>query len=212
MELCSIHYLKMESVGHKSWLSTWTGWAMRPLIWEETNSGVAEVLSSGGQSDPRTSISHTLRKSDLSERMTKSHCWKTPRTKCHAVCYKLHSRHRRWLDQTKLKISGLNWKLYMWKKGNSAHDTEHTMSTVRHGGGSIIRWGCSVRDDGNMNAAEYRTGRKRVRSFKRQDVGRALPFRRTTTWVTMDWVRSLHISLLEWSGQSLNLNPTGNLW
>jgi hypothetical protein len=40
-----------------------------------------------------------------------------------------------WSDETKIELFGLNAKRHVWKKlGN--------IPTVRHGGGSIMLWGC----------------------------------------------------------------------
>ena len=40
-----------------------------------------------------------------------------------------------WSDETKIEIFVLNVKLHVWRKPG-------TISTVKHGGGSIMLWGC----------------------------------------------------------------------
>ena len=69
-----------------------------------------------------------------------------------------------WSDETKIDIFGLNAKRYVWQKTNTAHHPEHTIPTMKHGGGSIMLWGCSsagtgklVQVDGKMDGAKYRT-------------------------------------------------------
>ncbi len=47
-----------------------------------------------------------------------------------------------WSDETKIELSGLNAKCCVWQKPNTAHHPEHTIPTVKHGGGSIMLWGC----------------------------------------------------------------------
>ena len=62
-----------------------------------------------------------------------------------------------WSDETKIELFGLNDKRHIWRKPG-------TIPTVKHGGGSIMLWGCSsaagkgslVRIEGKMNGAKYR--------------------------------------------------------
>ena len=62
-----------------------------------------------------------------------------------------------WSDGTKTKLFGLNAKHHVWGKPG-------TDTTVKHGGGSIMLWGCFsaaepgrlVRIEGKMNGAKYR--------------------------------------------------------
>ena len=47
-----------------------------------------------------------------------------------------------WSDETKVEIFGHNTKRYVWRKKNTAHHQKNTIPTVKHGGGSIMLWGC----------------------------------------------------------------------
>ena len=61
-------------------------------------------------------------------------------------------------DQIKIELFGLNSKPHIWKKPG-------TIPMVKHGGGSIMLWGCfsaagtgrRVRIEAKMNGAKYRT-------------------------------------------------------
>ncbi len=69
-----------------------------------------------------------------------------------------------WSDETKIELLGLNSKRYVWRKPGTAHHLSNTVPTVKHGGGSIMPWGCFsaagtgrlVAIEGKMNAAKYR--------------------------------------------------------
>uniref|UniRef100_A0A4W5QNH0 Tc1-like transposase DDE domain-containing protein n=1 Tax=Hucho hucho TaxID=62062 RepID=A0A4W5QNH0_9TELE len=62
-----------------------------------------------------------------------------------------------WSDETKIELFGLNSKRHVWRKPG-------TIPTMKHGGGSIMLWGCFseagigrlVRIEGKMNGAKYR--------------------------------------------------------
>ena len=43
-----------------------------------------------------------------------------------------------WSDETEIDIFDLNANLYVWQKTDTAHHPEHTIPTVKHGGGSIM--------------------------------------------------------------------------
>uniref|UniRef100_A0AAZ1XEM8 Transposase Tc1-like domain-containing protein n=1 Tax=Oreochromis aureus TaxID=47969 RepID=A0AAZ1XEM8_OREAU len=49
-----------------------------------------------------------------------------------------------WSDETKMELFGQNAKRYVWRKTNTAHHSEHTIPTVKYGGGSIMLWGASL--------------------------------------------------------------------
>ncbi|TKS91133.1 Transposable element [Collichthys lucidus] len=47
-----------------------------------------------------------------------------------------------WSDETKIELFGINSKRYVWRKPGTAHHLPNKIPTVKHGGGSIMLWGC----------------------------------------------------------------------
>ena len=68
-----------------------------------------------------------------------------------------------WSDETKVELFGHNSKRYVWRKNNNALHPKNTIPTVKHGGDSIMLWGCFtsagtgalVRVEGIMNSRKY---------------------------------------------------------
>ena len=143
--------------------------AKRPMITlDELQRSTAEV----GESVHRTTISRTLHKSGLYGRVARrkpflkdihkksrlkfatSHLGDTPNMWKKVL----------WSDETKIELFGHNAKRYVWRKSNTAHHPEHTIPTVKHGGGSIMLLECFssagtgkiIRGGGKMDVGKCR--------------------------------------------------------
>ena len=92
-----------------------------------------------------------------------------------------------WSDETKIERFGLNAKRQVWRKPGTIH-------TVKHGGASIMLWGCFseavtgrlVRIEGKMNGAKYIEilYENLLQSAQDLRLGQGSPSNRTTTLST----------------------------
>ena len=47
-----------------------------------------------------------------------------------------------WSDETKLELFGHKDVAFIWRNKGEAFNPKNTVPTVKHGGGSIMLWGC----------------------------------------------------------------------
>ncbi len=181
-----------------------------------------------GESCRKSTITAALHQSGLYGRVA----WRKPllsarHMKARMEDSKMVTNKILWSDETKIELFDLNSKRYVWRKPGTAHHLSNTVPTVKHGGGSIMLWGCFsaagtgrlVAIEGKMNAAKYRDILDENLLQSAQDIrlGRRFTFQqdndpKPTAKITKEWLHNNSVTFLEGPSQSPGLNPIEHLW
>jgi len=131
-----------------------------------------------------------------------------------------------WSDETKMRLFESDGKVYVWRHPNEDFKEKNVVPTVKHGGGSVMLWGCmSAAGTGRLRFIEGIMDRFLYKEILTSEmlpsaqtlIGRNYIFQRDndpkhTSKIVKEFLAQKKVRVLDWPAMSPDLNPIEQIW